>query len=151
MRGSVRHIPALALAVFALFMAGCSIDARIKLQNRSGKTITVRSGHGQKIVTTIKSEKTGIVQHTAGPVRIEAEGHPPWVYSDIDVPTTANLSAKYHDIRKGLFKSTLTLHLVVEADGKVYVLPVSSKQREKYQSKQPKGFPLLPTIEKQTE
>jgi hypothetical protein len=141
------HLPILC-KVFAiaglLGVSGCCLTTSISMDNQTGHSIRVFSGQREQTETMIEVGKTRQVPHVVGTIKIKTDSNTAWRYQDIDVPSVAADAPACKEIG-GLFHSYLRLHMCVQSDGRLFVMPRSWSARKQYLSSQPVGFPLCPT------
>jgi hypothetical protein len=126
------------ILVAPVMLGGCMVKTSLRITNRTGQEIAVRSEHTGK-VTRIADNRAAVVPHTVGPVDVSTLNGPLWHYPNIDVP-----SYKSYLRRMGLFIRQLRLYLALEKDGTLYVLSPAQTRAVDHLPKQPAGFPFRP-------
>lgn len=131
------------VVVCLLCLSGCCVTSSICMENKTGHSIRVYSGQGEQTETIIEVGKTRQVPHVVGTIKIKTDNKTVWRYQDIDVPSVAADTPACKEIG-GLCHSYLRLHMCVQSDGRLFVMPKSWSARKKYLSSQPLGYPLVP-------
>jgi len=128
--------------VLMLLLCGCSVHTSMNVKNNTGKTIEVFSHHTGKL-TTIKPNESKNIEHTMGAVSITLEDGVEWDYTNISIPDMQD--AEYKKVGfKNLFSSKVTVYLMLDSDGRIFIQTVNPNRESINIKSQPKGFPLIP-------
>jgi len=132
----------LLLGLVIALTNGCCLHTSFRLKNESGEAVYVYSAHTRKTNEVSKNAAENI-PHTCGAVSIKTESGKNWSYPDIDVLAPDTRWLKHG--RRGFFTPSVTLNLLLERDGRLFLLPPDGGRENYHRASQPVGFPLCPT------
>ena len=141
----------LVLVVMNLLMMpqrGCSFlfeyTEQFRITNATGKEVAVTSAHTQQ-TTRIPNGAAALVPHGEGDITIKQGDGKTWLYkkvSPLDLEGTPYKIIRDYPVPFG--GGTWTVNLLLDKDGRLYVVSPDAKDVEVAKLKQPEGFPVKP-------
>jgi hypothetical protein len=141
-----------ALATGTLFATPgeCAVLTQFRIINRTAAEVSVTSAHTKKTVQ-IPSQQAVFVPHSRGDITVTLPGGKTWVYKDLSpqallgTPFLAKKQYLFFGFQDGyIFRASLTVTLLLNKDGRLYVVPPDAKDVDVDKLREPKGFPVRP-------